>query len=371
MNSMRDLIESVKRRFEELNDQLTNPRLLENRNTYMQISKEVAELREVIHKIGKYERLQCDFGEAEKIIRESEDQELLQLARSEKQSLEERMPQLEKEMLTLLVSEDEDESKNTIMEIRAGAGGEEAALFVGDLFRMYSKYVEKKRWKLDVMNSHPSELGGFKEIIFLVEGRGAYGDLKYESGVHRVQRVPVTEASGRIHTSTVTVAVLPEAEEVKVNIRPEELKTEVFRASGPGGQHVNVTDSAVRITHLPTSIVVTCQDERSQHKNKVKAMKILRARLLDTKKREKQKEIAQKRKLQVGTGERSEKIRTYNFPQRRVTDHRINRSWHILEEILDGNFASIIGELRNDEQQERMRELMENLSKPQDSSNRD
>jgi peptide chain release factor 1 len=205
-------------------------------------------------------------------------------------------------------------------------------------------------------------LSGFREIIFLVEGKGAYGDLKYESGVHRVQRVPVTEASGRIHTSTVTVAVLPEAEEVKVDIRPEDLKIEVFRASGPGGQHVNVTDSAVRMTHLPTSIVVTCQDERSQHKNKVKAMKILRARLLDARRHQQEKEIAQKRRRQVGTGERSEKIRTYNFPQRRVTDHRINESWHALEQILDGDLTQIIEALRNDELEERTQDLVERLS---------
>lgn len=359
---MRDLIEKVKQKFRRLNDELMDPKLLEDRNIYMQKSKEIAELRDVIRRIDEYERFQHDFDEAKKIIRESEDEELVLLARSEKQSIEERIPQLEKEILALLVPRDEDESKNTILEIRAGAGGDEAALFVGDLFRMYSKYIEKKGWKLDVMNSHPSGLGGFKEIIFLVEGKGAYGDLKYESGVHRVQRVPVTEASGRIHTSTVTVAVLPEAEEVKVDVRPEDLRIEVFRASGPGGQHVNVTDSAVRITYLPASIVVTCQDERSQHKNKAKAMKILRARLLDAKKREKQREIAQKRRLQVGTGERSEKIRTYNFPQRRVTDHRINRSWHILEEILDGDFTSIIDELRNDERKGQMRDLVEELS---------
>lgn len=368
---MRDLIEEVKSRFKELNDRLTDPDVLEDKNDYMRISKEIAELREVIQKIDKYERLQRDLEEAEKIIMESGDQELVQLARSEKQTLEEEIPHIGKEILSLLIPKDEDESKNTLLEIRAGAGGEEAALFVGDLFRMYSKYIEKKGWKLDVMNSHPSELGGFKEIIFLVEGKGAYGDLKYESGVHRVQRVPVTEASGRIHTSTATVAVLPEAEEVKVSIQPEDLKIEVFRASGPGGQHVNVTDSAVRITHLPTSIVVTCQDERSQHKNKTKAMKILRARLLDIRKKQQEREIAQQRRLQVGTGDRSEKIRTYNFPQRRVTDHRINRSWHILEEILDGNLTPIIDELRNAEQQRQMKRLLEKIQDSRNSSNND
>jgi peptide chain release factor 1 len=362
MKAMRDLIERVKEKFDKLNEELMDPAVLEDKNIYMQKSKEIAELREVMRRIDEYERLRHDLDEAEKIIEESEDQELVQLARAEQQSIEEKAPRLEKEILELLVPRDEDESKNTILEIRAGAGGEEASLFVGDLFRMYSKYIEKRGWKLDLMNSHPSELGGFKEIIFLVEGKGAYGELKYESGVHRVQRVPVTEASGRIHTSTVTVAVLPEAEEVKVDVRPEDLKIEVFRASGPGGQHVNVTDSAVRITYLPTSMVVTCQDERSQHKNKAKAMKILRARLFDAKKREKQKEIARKRRLQVGTGERSEKIRTYNFPQRRVTDHRIGRSWHTLEEILDGNFGSIVGELRRNDREAQMKELAEELS---------
>ncbi|KPJ60391.1 MAG: peptide chain release factor 1 [Latescibacteria bacterium DG_63] len=358
---MRNLIGEVKRKFKVLNEQLNDPKVLEDRSMYTRISREIAELREVMQKIDRYERLREDLDEAEKIISESEDQDLIQLARSEKESLEEKIPELEKEILTLLVPKDEDELKNTILEIRAGTGGEEAALFVGDLYRMYSRYIEKRGWKLDVMNSHASERGGFKEIIFLVEGKGAYGDLKYESGVHRVQRVPVTEASGRIHTSTATVAVLPEAEEVKVSIRPEDLKIEAFRASGPGGQHVNVTDSAVRITHLPTEIVVTCQDERSQYKNKTKAMKILRARLLEKSKREHEREIARKRKLQVGTGERSEKIRTYNFPQRRVTDHRINRSWHFLEGILHGDLSSVIAELRNAERQERTKELMETL----------
>ena len=368
---MRELIENVKRRFKELSDQLTDPQLLKERSVYTQISKEIAELRHVIQKVDEYERAQHDLDEAKKIIEESEDQELIHLAHSEKQSLEASMPRLEREILSLLVPKDEDELKNTILEIRAGTGGEEAALFVADLFRLYSKYIERKGWKVDVMNTHPSELGGFKEIVFLVEGKGAYGDLKYESGVHRVQRVPVTEASGRIHTSTATVAVLPEAEEVKVDIRPEDLRVEVFRASGPGGQHVNVTDSAVRITHLPTSIVVTCQDERSQHKNKAKAMKILRARLLDAKKREREHEIARKRRVQVGTGERSEKIRTYNFPQKRVTDHRINRSWHSLETILDGDFAPIVDELRSDEEQERIEELIEKLSDSQSPETRD
>ncbi len=359
---MRELIERVRQRYDHLSTQLTDPSVLADMAIYTRLSKETAELREVVGYIDKYERLQRDLEEATKIIEESEDPELVQLARSEKQSLEVQIPKLETKILASLVPKDEDEMKNTIMEIRAGAGGEEAALFVADLFRMYSKYIESRRWKVELLNSHPSELGGLREIIFLVEGKGAYGDLKYESGVHRVQRVPVTEASGRIHTSTVTVAVLPEAEEVKVNIRPEDLKIEVFRASGPGGQHVNVTDSAVRMTHVPTSIVVTCQDERSQHKNKVKAMKILRARLLDVRRREQEDEIAQKRRRQVGTGERSEKIRTYNFPQRRVTDHRINESWHALEQILDGDLVQIIEALKNDELEERMQGLVERLS---------
>jgi peptide chain release factor 1 len=273
------------------------------------------------------------------------DPEIRELAKKEVEALENRREKLEKKLKKLIMPKDPNDVKNVLIEIRAGTGGEEAALFASDLFRMYSRYAEMRNWKVEIMDSHPTGVGGFKEIIAMIHGRGAYSRLKYESGIHRVQRVPQTEAQGRIHTSAVTVAVLPEAEEVDLKIDPNELKIDVFRSTGPGGQSVNTTDSAVRITHLPTNLVVTCQDEKSQHKNKAKALKVLRARLLDKMVEEQTEKRSEERKSQIGTGDRSGRIRTYNFPQGRVTDHRIGLTLYKLENILQGDIDEIIEEL--------------------------
>jgi peptide chain release factor 1 len=283
------------------------------------------------------------------------DPDSLEYLSSELRSLTERHSQLQDELMLLLTPKDPRADKNIIMEIRAGAGGEEAALFAGDLFRMYGKYAEKLGWKTETISSNPTELGGFKEIIFSVTGRGAWARFKYESGVHRVQRVPDTEASGRIHTSTITVAVLIEAEEMDVEINPVDLRIDTFRSSGAGGQHVNKTESAVRITHLPTVLVVACQDERSQHQNREKAMRVLRAKLLEMKQRQQEMEIAETRRNQVGTGDRSEKIRTYNYPQSRITDHRIGLTVHNLPSVLEGNIDEMIEALMLNEQKEKLK----------------
>ena len=275
-----------------------------------------------------------------------------QMAREELNQVERQLEQTEREIQLLLLPKDPNDEKNVIVEIRAGAGGDEAALFAGDLFRMYSMYAETRRWRIEILNQNATDMGGYKEISFSIEGAGAYSRLKFESGVHRVQRIPATESGGRIHTSTVTVAVLPEVEEVEVDINPNDLRIDVFRAGGPGGQCVNTTDSAVRITHLPTGLVVSCQDEKSQHKNKDKAMKILRSRLYDLLQSEQQAQIAQERKSQVGTGDRSERIRTYNYPQGRVTDHRVGLTLHRLDSILDGDLDEIIDTLITTHQSE-------------------
>ena len=283
--------------------------------------------------------------QAKELIETGDDQESRDFARNELEELTARHGELEERIKKLLIPRDPNDERNTIVEIRAGTGGEEAALFAADLFRMYAMYAEMNSWRAEILSQHPTGVRGFKEIIALIEGKGVYSKLKYESGVHRVQRVPITESQGRIHTSTVTVAVLPEAEEVEVGIDPKDLKIDVFRSSGPGGQHVNTTDSAVRITHIPTGIVATCQDEKSQHKNRAKALKVLRARLLDIQQQRQQEEMAQQRRSQVGTGDRSERIRTYNFSQGRVTEHRIGLTLYKLEEVLEGNLEVIIDSL--------------------------
>jgi peptide chain release factor 1 len=351
---MLDLLEKVEEKHRELTKLLSDPAVLSDRNRYKRIAKEHNDLSEIVSLSSEYRKLLKTIEDDEKISKESKDRELVALARSELEELYSKKEGYEEKLKIMLLPKDPLDSRNTIMEIRAGTGGEEAALFAADLYRMYSKFAESKGWKLDVMNSNPTGIGGFKEIIFLVEGNEAYGKLKYESGVHRVQRVPVTEASGRIHTSAASVAVLPEAEDVEVDLNPEELKVDVFRSSGPGGQSVNTTDSAVRITHLPTNTVVTCQDEKSQLKNKNKAMKVLRARLLDKAKREQRAKIAQERKTMVGHGDRSEKIRTYNFPQGRVTDHRIGLTLYRLEDILTGEIDEFVEALKKKEQEQRM-----------------
>jgi peptide chain release factor 1 len=351
---MLDLLEKVEEKHNELTRLLSDPVVLSDRNRYKKIAKEHNDLTEIVSLSSEYRKLLRTIEDDEKVSKESEDKELVDLARSELEELYSKKQEYEERLKVMLLPQDPLDSRNTIMEIRAGTGGEEAALFAADLYRMYAKFAESKGWKLDVMNSNPTGIGGFKEIIFLVEGADAYGRLKYESGVHRVQRVPVTEASGRIHTSAASVAVLPEAEDVEVDLNPEDLKVDVFRSSGPGGQSVNTTDSAVRITHVPTNTVVTCQDEKSQLKNKNKAMKVLKARLLDKAKTDQNAKIARERKTMVGSGDRSEKIRTYNFPQGRVTDHRIGLTLYKLEDILTGEIDDFVEALKKKEQEQRM-----------------
>lgn len=348
---MLELLEKIEKKQKELTQLLSDPEVISDQKRYRKVAKEHKDFSEIVEKGTKYKKIVDQIKEDERIKAESDDRDLAELARSELEELYPEKEKLEKELKILLLPKDPNDSKNTIVEIRAGTGGEEAALFASDLYRMYLRYAERMGWKTDVLSSNPTGIGGFKEIIFLVEGDDVYGKLKYESGVHRVQRVPVTEASGRIHTSAASVAVLPEAEEVDIEVDPEDLKVDVFRSSGPGGQSVNTTDSAVRITHLPTNTVVTCQDEKSQLKNKNKAMKVLRARLLDKAQREQTEKIAHQRKSMVGTGDRSAKIRTYNFHQSRVTDHRINLTLYKLDDILDGNVDQLIEVLKTKEQE--------------------
>jgi peptide chain release factor 1 len=351
---MLDKLKSLRDRHDELTTLLSDPEVLSDHNLMKKYSKERAGLDEVVRVAAEYEKVLSDERDAREILESSDDREAREFAREELESLEERRDALEAEIKRLLVPRDPNDDKNTIVEVRAGTGGEEAALFAADLFRLYNRYAESKRWKVEVMNSNPTGSGGLKEIIFMVEGDGAYSRLKYESGVHRVQRVPVTESQGRIHTSAATVAVLPEADEVEIEVRPDEIEVDVFRSSGPGGQSVNTTDSAVRITHIPTGLVVTCQDEKSQHKNKAKALKVLRARLYDRAMEEQVKEQAEARRNQVSTGDRSAKIRTYNFPQSRVTDHRIGMTVHGIEQIMDGEIDQFIDALATHYQAEQM-----------------
>lgn len=352
------MYEEIKDKFKKLEKQLQDPELLSNQEKYVSVAQEYKELKELVEKIERYEKLEKELEGVRSILEEEDDDEMVQYLKEEEEKLVKEIEKLDKKIKFSLVPRDPEDSKNAIVEIRAGTGGEEAALFARDLFRMYTKYAEKKGWKISVTDLHETPLGGFKEVIFLVEGKDVYGRLKYESGVHRVQRIPVTETGGRIHTSSASVVVLPEAEEQEIEINPEELKIETFRASGPGGQHVNVTDSAVRITHIPTGIVVACQDERSQHKNRAKALRILRARLQDLYRKEREREIGSRRKSYIGTGDRSEKIRTYNFPQNRVTDHRINLTIYNLEGILDGDLDEILDKLQEVELEKKLKEFV-------------
>jgi peptide chain release factor 1 len=344
-------------RFELLERELSKPEILKNPENYKSISKEYKELQPVANKAKELLKIQEEMENVEELISKEKDPEIREYLEVEIDELRSKFKKISDELAKLLLPKNPDDYKNCIVEIRAGTGGEEAALFAGDLFKMYSKYAEKKGWKISITDSHETPLGGFKEITFLVEGKGAYGRLKYESGVHRVQRIPVTETGGRIHTSTASVVVLPEAEEVEVDISPEELRIETFRAGGPGGQHVNVTDSAVRITHIPTGITVSCQDERSQHKNRAKALRILRARILDLRRREQKKTRDELRRIYIGTGDRSEKIRTYNFPQRRITDHRIQKSFYNFEDILSGDLDSIIDAIIEEEEKRKLENI--------------
>ncbi len=342
---MFERLEEVEHRYETLSHLLSQPEVIHNQTELQKVAKEYAELGRVVDLYRKLKKLEEEIRENRVLMESEEDEELKRLAKEEVVHLLEEKGKVERDLRIALLPKDPNDEKNILLEIRAGTGGEEAGLFAADLFRMYAKYAEKKNWKVEILSRHYTGVGGFKEIIALIEGKGVYSRLKYESGVHRVQRVPITESQGRIHTSTVTVAILPEAEEVEVEIDPNDLRIDIFRSSGPGGQSVNTTDSAVRITHLPTGIVVSCQDEKSQHKNKAKALKILRARLLEKARQEKEKEISEKRRNQVGTGERSERIRTYNFPQGRVTDHRIGLTLYRLDEILEGDLDEIIDSL--------------------------
>lgn len=343
---MFEKLQKVEQRYEELNRLLSDPTVIADPVQYRVHAKSQAELEKVVITYRRYKEVEKRIAEARQIIREeTDDRELRDLARMEMEELEQRREELENQLRFLLLPKDPNDEKNIILEIRAGTGGEEAALFAADLVRMYTRYAERKGWKAEVISFHPIGVGGFKEIIIGIQGEKVYSYLKYEMGVHRVQRVPVTESAGRIHTSAVTVAVLPEAEEVEVDIRPEELRIDVFRSTGHGGQSVNTTDSAVRITHLPTGLVVSCQDEKSQHKNRAKALRVLRARLLTKRQEEQHEQIARDRRSQIGTGDRSEKIRTYNFPQNRITDHRIGLTLYRLEDVLSGELDELIESL--------------------------
>jgi peptide chain release factor 1 len=339
-------LENVEEKFRRLTLSLSDPAVLSNPQKLKEISKERSEMEPLVRKYDEYKKVRQQIRDSEEILADAgADPELRGLAESELRELQEKERRLERELKILLLPRDPIDEKNVILEIRAGAGGDESSLFAQDLFRMYCRFAEKRGWPFEIMSTSISPIGGFKEVILNIRGKNAYSSLKFESGVHRVQRVPKTEASGRIHTSTITVAVLPEADEVDVRLDPKDLKVEAFGASGPGGQNVNRNYTAIRITHLPSGLVVSCQDEKSQHRNKEKALRILRSRLMDIAQRKRDDEIARHRRSQVGTGERSEKIRTYNFPQSRVTDHRINVTSHNLQGILDGDLSELVESL--------------------------
>src|SRR5213593_1613921 len=352
-----DKLRQIEERSNEIARALSNPAIFGQPAEYARLRKEHADTVDIVGRFTAYREVLRRIGEARHILAEGGDRELAELAQAEIDDLTARQATLEEDLKRLLLPRDPNNEKNVFVEIRAGAGGDEAALFAAELSRMYTKYAERQRWKVEVMDASATGVGGFKDVILFIQGRGAWSRLKFERGVHRVQRVPVTESSGRIHTSTVTVAVLPEAEDVDVKIDEKDLKVDVYRSSGPGGQSVNTTDSAVRITHIPTGIVVTCQDERSQLKNRAKAMRVLKARLLERAQEEQQAAIAADRKSQVGTGERSERIRTYNFREGRVTDHRIGLTLHRLPAILEGDLDEIVDALAAAEQAERLQKV--------------
>ncbi len=356
LEKLQPLKDPIEKRYKELQGLLSDPQIIQNRSEFQKYTREYSHIAKIISKFREWDDVVCELHKTEEIV-SNDDPEISELARNEIETLNNKKMSLERELQRLLLPSDPYDEKNIIIEVRAGTGGDEAGLFAGDLFRMYTRFAETKSWKIEVLSSNPGSWGGVKEIIFLVKGKGAYSQLKYEKGVHRVQRVPVTESGGRIHTSAVTVAVLPEAEEIDLIIDPRDLKIDVYRSSGPGGQHVNVTDSAVRITHLPTGVVVQCQDERSQLKNKEKAMKILRSHILQKLHQQQEEEVARVRKSQVGRGDRSEKIRTYNFPQDRVTDHRIAETFHNIEGILDGGLGPIVNALIEAEEIEKLENI--------------
>lgn len=342
---MFDKLEALEEKYLDLEKKISDPEIIKDQESWRKYCKESSDLTPIIEKYREYKKAKQTIADDREMLSEGQEKEMEELIHAEISEAEEALEKTSQELKILLLPKDPNDDKNVIMEIRGGTGGDEAALFAADLMRMYSMYAEAQHWKIDILNSNPTDIGGYKEICFSIEGHGAYSRLKFESGVHRVQRVPSTESGGRIHTSAVTVAVLPEVEEVEVDINPNDLRIDVFRAGGPGGQCVNTTDSAVRITHLPTGIVVSCQDEKSQFKNKDKAMKILRSRIYEVMEEKRHKEIADERKSQVGSGDRSERIRTYNFPQGRVTDHRINLTLYKLEQVLNGELDEIIDAL--------------------------
>ncbi len=345
----------IEEKYEELSQKISDPEIIADQNQWRKLCKESSDITPIVEKYREYKDAVKAIDEAKEMLRDNPEKDFEEMLLSEIEENNEKISEIEEELKILLLPKDPNDEKNVIVEIRGGTGGDEAALFAGSLFRMYSMYAENKNWKIDIMNSNATELGGYKEITFTVEGQGAYSRLKYESGVHRVQRVPETESGGRIHTSAATVAVLPEVEEVELDINPNDLRIDVFRAGGPGGQCVNTTDSAVRITHIPTGLVVSCQDEKSQHKNKDKALKVLRSRLYEHMEAQRNDAISKERKSQVGSGDRSERIRTYNFPQGRVSDHRINLTLYKIESIMNGEIDEIIDALITHFQSERLK----------------
>ncbi|MBT3924113.1 MAG: peptide chain release factor 1 [Nitrospina sp.] len=339
---MFDKLKSVEKRYDDLNQLLSDPKIISQQSEFQKYAREQSELTPIVKKFQSWQKIDRQLAENKQILNEEQDPELVEMAREDVAELESQKQETVEALKLLLLPKDPRDERNVIVEIRAGTGGEEAALFSNALFRMYSRYAEEKKWQVDILSSNLTGKGGFKEVIFNISGRGVYSKLKYEGGTHRVQRVPDTESQGRIHTSAVTVAVMPEVEDVDIKINPADVKVDVYRSSGPGGQSVNTTDSAVRLTYIPTGMIVTCQDEKSQHKNREKAMKVLRARLYDEEQRKQQESMASDRKQQVGSGDRSERIRTYNFPQERVTDHRIGLTLHKLSFMMEGDLDELL-----------------------------
>ncbi len=339
---MFEKLAALEEKYDDLTQKLSDPSIISHQEKFREYGRSHSELADIVAKYREFKEIAQQLADAKELVNTEKDADMVELAKMEIDELTPRLESIDQELKNLLIPKDPNDAKNIVLEIRAGTGGDEAALFAGDLFRMYTRYAERRRWKVEIMSQNALGIGGFKEVIAMIDGKDVYSRLKFESGVHRVQRVPATEASGRIHTSAVTVAVLPEAEEVDVQLAPEDVRVDVFRSSGPGGQSVNTTDSAIRVTHIPTGLVVQCQDEKSQHKNKAKALKILRSRLLDRAIAEQQQAISKDRKSQVGSGDRSERIRTYNFPQSRVTDHRINLTLYALSSVLEGNLDDVI-----------------------------